>query len=131
MNTTRSNIYISLMLFLSLAWMKCTSYKSCQDFPRSFHSMDEEEIRLNTQVCEAHFDSLSLPNGLEVHKALYYTCDRYLGYLIIHTVDKKLLYRNIPYQYWKNMIRSTKQFEMYYVQNVKYKFPVYLESPLR
>jgi hypothetical protein len=127
----QSHLYWSraAWLILTAGLFQCTSYKACQDFPKSFRSIDEAEIRLNAQECEASFDSVSIPAGVEVRKARFYTCDKYLGYLIIHTSDKKILYRNIPFQYWKNMTRAT-SFEKYFVQNVKYKFPAYLESPL-
>lgn len=117
------------LLILAAGLFQCTSYKACQDFPRSFRTIDEAEIRLNAQECEASLDSLSFSSGVEVRKAIFYTCDKYLGYLIIHTSDKKILYRNIPFQYWKNMTRA-KSFETYFVQNVKHKFPVYLEARL-
>jgi hypothetical protein len=129
MKQSSINWFRAGLLMLIFGFFRCSSYKACQDFPKSFRSIDEAETRLNAQECEANFDSLSLPTGGEVRKALFYTCDKYLGYLLIHTPDKKILYRNIPFQYWKNMTRA-KSFEKYFVQNVKYKFPVYLESKL-
>lgn len=127
MKPTRTNWFKAALLILGVGLNQCSSHKVCHHFPQSFHTIDEAEIRLNAHECEASFDSVSIPGGVEVHKALFYTCDKYLGYLIIHTADKKVLYRNIPFQYWKNMKRA-KSFETYFIQNVKYKFPVYLES---
>ena len=129
MKPTQNNWFKAVLLILVIGFTQCSSHKVCHHFPQSFHTIDEAEIRLNGQECEASLDSLSLSAGVEVRKALFYTCDNYLGHLIIYNSNKKILYRNIPFQYWKNMTRA-KSFEKYFVQNVKYKFPAYLESKL-
>jgi len=120
---------LSLIVIIFFSFTSCFSYKTCGQFPKSFRSVEEAEMRLSAVECEAHFDSVSFPTGTSIRKAQFFTCDKMLGYLLIVTPDKKLLYRNIPYQYWKNMTKA-RSFEHYFSQNVQYKFPVYLEREL-
>lgn len=124
------NFKVFLVLLFGLVILKgCFTYKSCQLFPRAFHNVDQAEIELNTAECESLYDSLSLTNTRFLKKAAFYSCDKKFGFLLVTTTEKKILYRNLPLQYWKNM-RKAKSFENYFTQNIQYRFPVYLEKKL-
>jgi len=106
-----------LVLFGFAFVLSFCNTKDCYHLPETFSSYEEavKEVKHSNFIFE---ESINTSKSSWIRGAVYYSCDKKQGYLIIKTDSKEYIYQNVPIEIWKQF-RKAGSFGSFYTKNIK------------
>jgi hypothetical protein len=106
-----------LFLFSSM-----TENNGCEQLMREAKSKDYDIDLLEDRAFKTK-DAFETLSDRGVREAYFFSCDGTVGYLLIKTHDKSVVYKKVPLKTWLAFKESDSR-EHYYIQHIKYSFKV-------
>ncbi|MCO4293797.1 KTSC domain-containing protein [Solitalea sp. MAHUQ-68] len=113
----------SLLLTISLILSLGSTYsQNCHQLPKHYSSY-EQAISLIKKSDFVVKEQVLTPESSFINNVGYYSCDGYLGFMIITMNGKSYLYANVPLSIWKGFKIAESKGKYYHAYiNGRYKF---------
>jgi hypothetical protein len=90
----------------------------CNNIPKDLGNRTQA-IRTLSETEFTFEQSLETLQVFGVKKAIFYSCDGNLGYLMVNTSRRNYLYENVPRELWENF-KNANSIDGFFNKNLKY-----------